>query len=360
MRDRRTRVAKGIYSDRHGLSATVKIGKHQREKRWPSGTSLRELRTWQDRTRVELRQRHPQTARGLFAHDADRYLDQMGHLASFATRRCDIRAWVDRLGSIRRSQITAEHVRLAVAHWSKAGLAPKTCNDRVRVLAHLYRILDGAKAPTPCDEVTFLRVPRTVPIAVSPTLITAVEAKLREHEAKGWLGTSKTRARFMVLASTGKRPSELKRARPEDIDLKRRVWIVRDGKGGFSPGVYLNEDMLTAWRLFIAAEAWGWFDTRNLDRRLYKAGWPRGVRVYNLRHSVGLALSEQGEDLADIQAHMGHRSIATTRHFYVPVLGSRLQSASEKLDGRLGWGKLEMASVPVKRTPKRLTGHRSA
>jgi integrase len=48
-------------------------------------------------------------------------------------------------------------------------------------------------------------------------------------------------------------------------------------------------------------------------------------------------MSESGVDLADIQQHMGHKRIDTTRRHYVPVLGSRLQRASELIDGRFGW-----------------------
>ena len=50
-------------------------------------------------------------------------------------------------------------------------------------------------------------------------------------------------------------------------------------------------------------------------------------------------MSEAGVDLADIQQHMGHRRIDTTRRHYVPVLGSTLQDASERIDQRFGWGK---------------------
>ena len=38
---RRVRVAEGIYKDRHGLAATVKVNGIQREVRFPRGTPLR-------------------------------------------------------------------------------------------------------------------------------------------------------------------------------------------------------------------------------------------------------------------------------------------------------------------------------
>lgn len=147
----------------------------------------------------------------------------------------------------------------------------------------------------------------------------------------------------MVLASTGRRKSELERAKLEDVDLERRVWLVRDGKGGWSPGIYLNDDMVTAWKVFIAAAAWGAWNAGSMARTLRKAGWPKTIRPYNMRHAVGLALSEAGIDLSDVQVHMGHTRIATTRKFYVPVLTSRLEAAGKAIEGRISWETEEAA-----------------
>ena len=141
----------------------------------------------------------------------------------------------------------------------------------------------------------------------------------------------------MVLASTGTRPSELKRAKPADVDLERRVWQVRNGKGGWRAGVYLNKDMTKAWRVLSGPTRGGDFETNAYVRTLRTAGWPKGVRPYTLRHSLGIAASEKGRDLADVSAHLGHTRPQTTRSHYVPVLGTRLQELSEAIDGRFGW-----------------------
>jgi hypothetical protein len=55
---------------------------------------------------------------------------------------------------------------------------------------------------------------------------------------------------------------------------------------------------------------------------------------------VGMAMSEGGIDLADISASMGHSRVQTTRSHYVSVLGSRVQSAFESIDSRIGWNNL--------------------
>jgi len=201
----------------------------------------------------------------------------------------------------------------------------------------LFHALDGKREPTPVDDVPLPAIPRRPILTVGPEVVRTVCAKLEQQERTGRLRSAKTRARFMVLASTGVRASELMRAQPADVDLDRRVWLVRDGKGGFRPGLFLNEEMVIAWVIFFAAEAWGEFDTGSMARRLRRHGWPSHIRPYNLRHGVGIGLSEAGIDLADVQAWMGHRSQAMTRAFYVPVLNSRIQKAAEALEGRFGW-----------------------
>jgi integrase len=142
----------------------------------------------------------------------------------------------------------------------------------------------------------------------------------------------------MVIASTGVRPAELKRAEPCDVDLDRRVWLVRTAKGGTPRAFWLNDEMKQAIEAFIAADAWGNFDGSDYAKALYAAGWPKDVRPYQARHSVALELGERGIDLGDVQGWLGHKHVTTTRKHYAPVLSSRLKQASERLSGRFsGW-----------------------
>ena len=48
---KRVRVSEGIYRDRYGLAATVKVNGIQRERRFPPGTRLRTIKGWRDETR---------------------------------------------------------------------------------------------------------------------------------------------------------------------------------------------------------------------------------------------------------------------------------------------------------------------
>jgi hypothetical protein len=185
---RRKRIAEGVYRDRYGLSATVKVGTGkeglQREKRYPFDTKLADIREWQDKMRAELRKitkRPSRATRGTLAAGTDLY------------------------GRLKRSQITAEHVRRARAQWAADKYTPKTINNRVQTLRHLYRLLDGPREPTPADDVKPLGVPDSPKVLVPADVFRTVATNLTDV---------KTQARFMVIASTGVRPSELKRAEP--------------------------------------------------------------------------------------------------------------------------------------------------
>jgi integrase len=329
------------------IRATVKYGAMpQKEKRFAAGTPARVVKAWKVQTLARMMKRSPQRERGAaagtLAKDAERYYQLIRVLTDWVTRRSEIRAWLPHVGQTPRHRLTKADVLRVQGLWRIEGRAPKTINNRVTALRDLYRKLDGDGEPTPCDGVRPLR-PVKVPIQhVSAEVINRVIATLASSTA---MHAKTDRARLMVLATTGKRPVEIERAEPGDVDLERRVWLTRDAKAGQSPGVYLNDEMLIAWQAFIEANAWGRFPD-HFPRRLRLAGWPPGVRPYNLRHSTWIAASERGADLADIQAGAGHRSIATTRIHYVPVLQSRMQRMSESLDGRFGWSPL--SGIPAK------------
>lgn len=322
------------------IRATVKVAGFQRERRFAKGTPARVIKAWKADVRAKLTKRHPQPEHkgqiGTLAKDAERYYPLIKHLADWVTRRSEIRAWLKHLADRHRHIITQEDILRIRGVWKADGCAAKTINNRVTALRNLFRTLDGTDHRTPCDGVKPLVPAKVPPEIVTATVINAVLLELQRRALAGKRHAATDRARLMVLASTGKRPCEIERAVPADVDLRRRVWIARDAKGGFCPGVYLNDEMVMAWEAFILADAWGPFPD-HFPRRLRDAGWPAGLRPYNLRHSTWIEASERGNDLADIQAGAGHKLIATTRRHYVPVRASRMQRMSESLEGRFGW-----------------------
>ncbi len=332
---KRKRLARGIYEDGSGRSVVFR----NKERRFPKHTPISELRDELDALKRKLKgSGRASSHRGTLAAAVDAWESQEQHLASWKERRAELRAWVALYGDLRLTAIKAEHIRRAFGIWTAANIAPKTIRNRRWSLKRLYQITLGPDAETPVDHVDPPARVRTVITTVTPATILSVYAKLQEAEQRGILRDAKTRARFMVRAATGRRPAEIMRAKPEDVDLEQRIWRVRDAKGGWSEGLYLNSDMLAAWSLFATANAWGPFETSSMAKVLHAAGWPAHIRPYNLRHSIGIGLSEQGHDLADVGGWLGHTDVQTTRSAYVPILRGRMQRLSESLEGRLnGW-----------------------
>jgi integrase len=319
---------KNIRRDRYGYRVYVKSGGKQLEKRFPPDTEAAKMQAWRDETRVALRlAKKKAVPSSLLRLDAKVYLRGQQHLVSYKSRVCEIDAWVELYGDTVRKELTAAEVRSARAIWQEQGYAPKTINHRVRALCHLFHTLDGKKAPTPCDDIDKLDEPEAEPRAVPIRVIQRVKRRLSD---------SQTRARFMVLAATGQRPAQLKRATPKDINLRKRIWLVRPAKRGRWIPVFLTDDMIAAWRAFIAARAWGHFDSSDYAKRLYDAGWPRDVRPYNAKHTVAIALAEAGAEWEDIRDWFGHTDIKTTR-IYTGLVLSRLKRTGQLLAGRLGW-----------------------
>jgi integrase len=324
---------KGIRRDRYGWRAYVSVGsrKHgtemQREKRFPPDTPTATMQSWRDEVKIALRALVPSRSRGTLTDDARRYLEleTVKGLASYASRICEIEAWLPLHGADPRYRLTKDDILAARQTWLAEGYAPKTINHRVRALRHLYRTLPGSP---PFPEIKKLPEPKAQPIAVGLAVVRRVLKRLTDPQ---------TIARFMVLVSTGQRPAQLKRAVRTDVDLRRRVWFVRPAKGGHPIPLALTDDMIAAWKAFIAADAWGDYDTSTHAKRLYEAGWPRAVRPYNAKHTIGILLAEAGAEWEDIRDYFGHTDIKTTR-IYTGLIGSRLRTTSGLLEGRFGWG----------------------
>jgi integrase len=352
-RGSRTRVFRNVYQDATGYAIIIRHRGKATEYRYPSDYDRDKLKKEQARLERE-RDKRKSTSKGSIAADVERYLKQVT-LQHMATVRAEAMAWHDLYPKKKRYQLTREDVLLARKRWHDAGLSPKSINHRVNRLRRVFKVLDGDDAWTPCDRIPKLTVTRTPIVRTDVELVNRVLANLLTSEQNGRLTHARWRARLMVVASCGRRPSEVGRTEPTDVDLINRIWIPRDGKGGFTEGgLYLNDDQLAAWQLMVDAEAFGTFDVSEFVDILKHHGWPTREhptrkrqngspaiyahpRPYNLRHTHAMTLSESGHDLADISPMLGHRDIETTRAFYAPVLNSRMQRLSESLNGRFGW-----------------------
>ncbi|MCY4661782.1 MAG: tyrosine-type recombinase/integrase [Acidobacteria bacterium] len=319
---RRVRVAEGIYKDRHGLAATVKVNGIQRELRFPAGTPLKTIRARRDELRASLRTL-PAGERHTLAHDADRYLDQVKNtlLVSLRDRHRDLATWLPRFGHLRTLSLPMHLASLnAQLHEWRRTLAASSCNHRRHALIHLVRLLYGRRAAVDLvDLVRFAPAPPK-PRWVQRTHIDAVLAQLTPG--------SKTRVRLELMHWTGMRPSQMGRLTREDFHLHDTIPYVSvpRGKRGRLAAVPLVDEAVTAARAFIDREAFGAWSTPSANKAIRTAARKANLEpftVYQIRHSFATWLRHAGADLADIQDLYGHTDPTTTRIYAAPTLAKQ-------------------------------------
>lgn len=137
----------------------------------------------------------------------------------------------------------------------------------------------------------------------------------------------KHRAILMLIYSSGLRLREASHLKVSEIDSKRMVLRVRQGKGHKDRYTLLSNAALKVlreyWRRYRPQE-WlfpGRPSSKHLSgrsiQRIFKkakalAGITKPATVHTLRHSFATHLLEQGTDLHRIQLLLGHRSVKTT------------------------------------------------
>lgn len=325
------RIAKGIFEDAYGYEVRWPDAGQTQTKHFPRDTPIATLKE-KRATYVRQARRPRPDETGSFPRDAVRFLSTRRSLISFKSDRAHLRPWIHRFKKLSRWTISRDMISKALDEWRLAGYSARTLRHRLRILKRFFNSADP-DAANPCKGLKTPTPSKARPRRVSDDTISAVALQLRKQEIAGRLRDMKTRARFLVLATTGMRPTQLMRA--QSHDLEGRLWTVQPAKGDNGMLVYLNDEMELAVKLFIAAKAWGDYDSRSFSKTLQRNGWPKGVRPYNVRHRVGQTLRARGADLGDIQDHLGHASPATTRRHYLEPDLERLKATSERLAGRL-------------------------
>lgn len=327
-------LAKGIYEDAYGREVRWTSDGRAVSKRFPLDAPLLKLIEFRKRKRREATERKL-AATGTLPRDIARFLKKRKGRPCFKSDRSHLKPWTARFKKYSRFDVTPADVKEAVAEWRDKYSAREIAH-RVKLLGQVYRECDPGES-TPCDGVELPRPTRRKQLPIAPSVFTTVAMNLLRHEQKQHgtrLRDAKTRARFLILALSGQRPIQLMRTDPaRDVDLEQRLWQVPPAKGDDGTIIALNDQLVAAWQLFIAADAAGPYDTRSFSKTLKRNGWPADRRPYQMRRRVGQALREAGIVLTDIQDHLGHASSTTTREFYVDPSLTQLRQTSAKLDG---------------------------
>ncbi len=315
---RRVRVAQGIYKDRWGLCATVKVNGVQREIRFEPGTPLKTIRARRDELRASLRRQRRKES-GTLADDAVRYLDQVRTtLTSFADRQRHLEAWLPRFGHLNTLSLVDQLPLLdhQLREWRQT-LSASSCNQRRDAITNLVKVLYGRRAAAEfVDLARFTRDP-SPPRWIERAHIAAVLA----HLTPG----SKTEVRLRLMHWTGMRPSQMGRLRADDLRLDDPIPFVAvpRGKGGRLAAIPLVEEGVQAARDFASQGAFGSWSCPSANKALVRAA--RHARrpaftVYAIRHSFAAGLRRTGTDVADIQDLYGHTNPRTTVIYAPPQL----------------------------------------
>lgn len=191
-----------------------------------------------------------------------------------------------------------------------------------------------------------------------------------------------------LLYGTGLRQMECLRLRVKDVDLDRKVLMVREGKGGKDrqvmlpkalhaeitehvgrlralwqadravglPGVWLPEALgmkypnagkELAWQWFFPSKQIGTDPATGIERRHHlhenaltsalkvareRAGITKKAGCHTLRHSFATHLLEDGTDIRTVQDLLGHKSVETTQ-IYTHVMEGGGTGTRSPLDG---------------------------
>ena len=156
----------------------------------------------------------------------------------------------------------------------------------------------------------------------------------------------KHRAMLSLIYSCGLRRSELLNLKLTDIDSKRGLIIIRQGKGRkdrvapLSPKILeLLRDYYSAYKphhwLFEGQDKKSQYDEKSLasvlKQALAKSRIQKPVSLHWLRHSYATHLLENGTDLRYIQEILGHRSSRTTE-IYTHVSNKNIQRITSPFD----------------------------
>jgi integrase/recombinase XerD len=228
----------------------------------------------------------------------------------------DIRAWQLHLLQVKR------------ASWS-------AYNQSVCALRFFYGIC--LQQPELVTALPYGKRPKTLPTVLS------------RDEVLQFFAAFPTDPDRLIVRTTyacGLRIGEVVRLRVADIDSRRGVLCVRQGKGRKDRQVPLSPQLLTElrdyWRryrphdwLFPSSSARGHRSISALGRRVTRAvralGWSKRVSLHTLRHSYATHLLEAGVDVVTLQHMLGHNDLETTaRYLHVSTL--HLQRLPNPLD----------------------------
>ena len=217
-------------------------------------------------------------------------------------------------------------------------MAPSSITVAISALRFLYQVTLkrgwdlGQSIPYP-------KQPRKLPVVASP------EEVLHFLDCAPGL---KHRAILTACYAAGLRVSEAVSLRPADIDSRRQVIRIHQGKGRKDRYVMLSPRLLAVlrdyWRTFRpTSRQWlfpGASPAQPLTTKAVVVACHKALRLsrlskpltpHSLRHCFAVHLLEAGTDIRTIQLLLGHRSLSTTAR-YLHLAAFKVSTTTSPLD----------------------------
>jgi site-specific recombinase XerD len=234
-------------------------------------------------------------------------------------------------------RLDTSDVRAFLLHLvEKRKVSATTFNVYAGALRFLFTVTLGR--PEVVATIGRMRVRRAAPAILSPVEVVQLLAAL---------SSKKHKAIVMLAYGSGLRVSEVCALRAEDIDAKRMLVHVREGKGGVERYAMLSATALSMLRAY-------WKESRPVGPYLFpgavpgttltraavaiaiagaakRAGLDKRVSPHTLRHCFATHLLETGTDLRTLQVLLGHASLRSTTT-YLHVTTARMQAIRSPLD----------------------------
>jgi site-specific recombinase XerD len=206
-------------------------------------------------------------------------------------------------------------------------LKPKTINCYLNSVCQFYHYLsDEEEVPivNPVKKPNIMKLPRGLPKHLKEE-----QVEILFKNQKG----PRDRAMFMIMLRCGLRVEEVAHLSLGNIDLKRRILFIQDGKGAKDRIVYISNDAVAALLEYLRVRPANKVKKVFLVEKGPLTGQPISIRgiqkrmeyyahrtdlkisCHHLRHTMATQMLNADTDLSTIQDLLGHNSIRTTQRY---------------------------------------------
>ena len=231
--------------------------------------------------------------------------------------------------------ISKKDVRLFLEHLSGKGKAGNTLNTYHMAIRFLF------------EEVLEKRMWINIKYSKTPKRLPEVLSKEESKKLFEAIKNSKHSFMIMFMYSAGLRVSELLNIRVKDLELEKGYGYVRNGKGNKDRLIVISKKLIPVFKRIIELDELTKDDLlfkSNRDKKYSprtiqeivkkackKAGIKRKIHPHTLRHSFATHLIENGYDVTNVQAMLGHKSPETTL-VYTHIASPNLVNTQSPLD----------------------------